>query len=163
MRLLVQKQQKRIKPILENYKQIAKNLIQQQKYYSDQTQIFHEFLLPEYEKTNLREYLKNPILNQENLVVLQDDFERINIQQKLKVGLQKNDYQIFYESLKTHEREIESFIEAINTRNHYESLKLKCIKKKEDLNIVLTSLISGKSTIKDKISTKSKSEQMAVV
>ncbi len=47
--------------MLENYKAMVKNMIEQRKAHNDKFNLLHNFLMPEYEKNCLAEYVGNMV------------------------------------------------------------------------------------------------------
>jgi len=149
---------KKILPMLENYKTIAKDLIEKNHTHNEQLNFFLSFLLPEYEKNCLSEYLGGNI--DEGKIIFSDgtDNKMASLKQNMKEFFGKSEYSSLYEMIKFELGEIHAFNETYHSKEYFEGLKHKAISKAKDQQSEMSKVQQGKTTLKTLFSKKSKEE-----
>lgn len=97
---------KRIIPMLRNFKDMSCNMSSVRKKYNEQAHTLLQFMLPEYEKNCLKEYLTS----EENLIFYNGKEQSVSEAQiKLKDFGGKVEFDQLYQSFRKEKREVEAF------------------------------------------------------
>jgi len=143
----------------ENFKKIARSVSQARRNFYDQFAQFHNQVCVEYEKNVFSEYHNSS--NGKNIFSDPTNFALIERVDKIKTASSQPSLEYLYEWIKVESREIEAFIEAINQRDKYESLKSKNQDKQKSDTLELQKVLAGKTTLKGIFSRKSKEEEVS--
>ncbi|KAM3140198.1 hypothetical protein pb186bvf_007751 [Paramecium bursaria] len=133
---------KKIKPVLENYVLQSKNLVETKKVQGDNMNLLLDYLMPEYEKNCLTEYVNNP---EQRLVFLNQSIDQLN---QIKIANQQITFETLYLNVKIENREIDSMLETFQQRDKYEYLKNAAKSKLRDLEQEKRDIESGKTSLK---------------
>ncbi|CAD8163391.1 unnamed protein product [Paramecium octaurelia] len=150
---------KRVNPMVENFKQIAKNIAEARQNFQEQMATFVQTHLAVYEQQVLLEFSESQdklviqnIKNEEYPAQLLNNY--INL-------LQQNEFQSLYQEIKKESKQVRAFLETMIQREKYEQQKVFYEQKQKELQIQLQEVLAGKSSIKNLFSTTKKEDQIA--
>ncbi|CAD8139100.1 unnamed protein product [Paramecium pentaurelia] len=133
---------KRIQPQLETFQQQAKLLVQSRIQCQENMNLLLDYLMPEYEKNCLTEYVVNP---ENKLVFVQHNTE---LYQQYRTANEKSAIDNFALSIKIETRDIDAVLEAIQSRDKYEQIKQNYLTKLCSLSNEKKDIENGKTTLK---------------
>ncbi|CAD8054840.1 unnamed protein product [Paramecium sonneborni] len=133
---------RRIQPQLETFQQQAKLLVQSRVQCQDNMNLLLDYLMPEYEKNCLTEYVVNP---ENKLVFVQHNAE---LYQQYRAANEKSSIDNFALSIKIETRDIDAIIEAIQCKEKYEQIKQNYLSKLCSLSNEKKDIENGKTTLK---------------
>ncbi|CAD8143236.1 unnamed protein product [Paramecium octaurelia] len=133
---------KRIQPQLETFQQQAKQLVQSRLQCQENMNLLLDYLMPEYEKNCLTEYVVNP---ENKLVFVQHNTE---LYQQYRAANEKSALDNFALSIKIETRDIDAVLEAILCKDKYEQIKQIYMTKLCSLNNEKKDIENGKTTFK---------------
>jgi sorting nexin-1/2 len=112
-----------------------------------------QFMLPEYEKNCLKEYLAS----EESLIFFGQKEQAVGeAQTKLKEFGARVELEQLYQSFRREKREVEAFLEAIKVKEDYENAKDRARQKVKDLELEKQKIMAGKTSLSSMIKSKSK-------
>ncbi|CAD8132566.1 unnamed protein product [Paramecium pentaurelia] len=133
---------KRIQPQLETFQQQAKQLVQSRIQCQENMNLLLDYLMPEYEKNCLTEYVVNP---ENKLVFVQHNTE---LYQQYRAANEKSALDNFALSIKIETRDIDAVLEAIQCKDKYEQIKQNYLTKLCSLSNEKKDIENGKTTLK---------------
>ncbi|CAK60314.1 unnamed protein product (macronuclear) [Paramecium tetraurelia] len=133
---------KRIQPQLETFQQQAKQLVQSRLQCQDNMNLLLDYLMPEYEKNCLTEYVVNP---ENKLVFVQHNTD---LYQQYRAANEKSALDNFALSIKIETRDIDAVLDAILCKDKYEQIKQNYMTKLCSLNNEKKDIENGKTTLK---------------
>ncbi|CAD8135813.1 unnamed protein product [Paramecium octaurelia] len=133
---------KRIQPQLEIFQQQAKQLVQSRAQCQENMNLLLDYLMPEYEKNCLTEYVVNP---ENKLVFVQHNTE---LYQQYRAANEKSALDNFALAIKIETRDIDAVLEAIQSRDKYEQIKQNYLTKLCSLSNDKKDIENGKTTLK---------------
>ncbi|CAD8077497.1 unnamed protein product [Paramecium sonneborni] len=150
---------KRVNPMVENFKQIAKNIAQARQTFQEQLTNFLQNYLPDYEQHVLLEFSES----QDKLVIQSiknDEYPSQLLNNYINL-LQLNEFQSLYQEIKKESKQVRAFLETMTQREKYEQQKVFYEQKQKELQIQLQEVLAGKASIKNIFSTTKKEDQIA--
>ncbi|CAD8077097.1 unnamed protein product [Paramecium sonneborni] len=133
---------RRIQPQLEVFQQQVKQLIQSRVQCQENMNLLLDYLMPEYEKNCLTEYVVNP---ENKLVFVQHKAE---LYQQYRAANEKSALDNFALSIKIETRDIDAILEAISCKEKYEQIKQSYLTKLCNLSNEKKDIENGKTTLK---------------
>lgn len=144
---------RKVIPMLRNFKEMSSNMGTIRKKYNEQAHTLMQFMLPEYEKNCLKEYLAS----EESLIFFGQKEQAVGeAQTKLKEFGARVELEQLYQSFRREKREVEAFLEAIKVKEDYENAKDRARQKVKDLELEKQKIMAGKTSLSSMIKSKSK-------
>jgi sorting nexin-1/2 len=139
--------------MLRNFKEMSSNMGTIRKKYNEQAHTLMQFMLPEYERNCLKEYLAS----EESLIFFGQKEQAVGeAQTKLKEFGARVELEQLYQSFRREKREVEAFLEAIKVKEDYENAKDRARQKVKDLELEKQKIMAGKTSLSSMIKSKSK-------
>lgn len=144
---------RKVIPMLRNFKEMSSNMGTIRKKYNEQAHTLMQFMLPEYERNCLKEYLAS----EESLIFFGQKEQAVGeAQTKLKEFGARVELEQLYQSFRREKREVEAFLEAIKVKEDYENAKDRARQKVKDLELEKQKIMAGKTSLSSMIKSKSK-------
>eukprot|EP01016_Furgasonia_blochmanni_P040070 TRINITY_DN5071_c0_g1_i4.p1 TRINITY_DN5071_c0_g1~~TRINITY_DN5071_c0_g1_i4.p1 ORF type:complete len:378 (-),score=137.15 TRINITY_DN5071_c0_g1_i4:353-1486(-) len=142
--------------MLENFLGMIQNLYDARRIYNNQYILFINYLMPEFEKNCLSEYV--PPGETKTLFNNVSDPNFGEIIENLRDDAPRNPYDCLIEFIKQEIQEVEAFQEALRQKEAYEDFRAKTVEKQKEETLELQKLLSGKSSRRSIFSVKTKEE-----
>ncbi|CAD8079600.1 unnamed protein product [Paramecium sonneborni] len=150
---------KKVMPMMENFKQIAKNIQLARETYQKQLVHFLQVLLPEYEQHVLLEFMESP----DKLVIqtLKNDEYPAQILNNYLTLLNQDEFLLLFQEIRKESKQLRAFLETMTQREKYEQQKLFFEQKQKELQLELQEILAGKQSIMKIFSTSKKEDKIA--
>ncbi|CAD8056206.1 unnamed protein product [Paramecium primaurelia] len=150
---------RKVSPMMENFKQIAKNIQLSRDSYQKQLIHFLQVLLPEYEQQILLEFTESP----DKLVIQSiklDEYPAQLFNNYLNV-LNQDEFIVLFQEIRKESKQLRAFLETMTQREKYEQQKLLFEQKQKELQLELQEILAGKASIMKIFSTTKKEDKIA--
>ncbi|CAD8158122.1 unnamed protein product [Paramecium pentaurelia] len=150
---------RKVSPMMENFKQIAKNIQLSRDSYQKQLIHFLQVLLPEYEQQILLEFTESP----DKLVIQSiklDEYPAQIFNNYLNV-LNQDEFIVLFQEIRKESKQLRAFLETMTQREKYEQQKLFFEQKQKELQLELQEILAGKASIMKIFSTTKKEDKIA--
>ncbi|CAD8137699.1 unnamed protein product [Paramecium octaurelia] len=150
---------KKIQPMVQNFKQIAKNIAEAKS--AHQTSLIHfiTIFVPEYENNVLLEYAEQ----KEKLIfanLIQNEEVKGLINQYCDL-LKDPKFQQLYQEVRKEGKQLKAFLETFEEREKYEQQKSNAEQRQKELQLQLQEVLAGKTTIRTLFTTGKKEDNVA--
>ncbi|CAD8056925.1 unnamed protein product [Paramecium sonneborni] len=136
----------KISPMVQNFKQIAKNIAEAKSSFQASLIHFITVFIPEYENNVLLEYVEQKErLIFANLIQNEDAQGLINQYCDL---LKEPKFQELYQEVRKEGKQLKAFLETFAEREKYESQKANAESRQKELQLELQEVLAGKTTIR---------------
>ncbi|KAM3139233.1 hypothetical protein pb186bvf_008643 [Paramecium bursaria] len=158
---------KKVTPMVENFKQIAKNISDARLNHQKQIQVLLNNFFPQYEQNIIQEYTdqkeKLIITNLQNDEIAKQALDAyvsnlFNYQSQL---LERNEFKVLYEEIRLESKQLKAFRETFDQREKYELQKVQAEQKQKELQIQLQEVLAGKTSLMNIFNKKPKEEIIA--